>query len=110
MADALAMSWTYWDPDNLSAANTIARVVGYAGIGAGALGVLFALFGLLRGVAGRQPLGACVGGLMLSLLGLVMMVLLTIVIGIASREFDKEMRFRRPGGERPAPMDGRFPR
>src|SRR5262249_25743341 len=76
----LAMNWTYWDAENLRTADTIARIVGYVGIGVGVLAVLFALFGLLRGLAGRQPLGACVGGLLMSLIGLLMMVLLTIII------------------------------
>jgi hypothetical protein len=95
---ALAQNWRYWDPDNLKTADTVARVVGYCGVGAGGLGLLFALFGLLRGLIGRQPLGTCIGGLVLSGVGLTLMVMLMIVINVASREFYKELQHRRPDG------------
>src|SRR4051812_25987662 len=53
---ALAMNWRYWDPDNLRLADNVAHFVAYAGMTVGGFGVLFALFGLLRGLTGRQPL------------------------------------------------------
>src|SRR5947209_6614220 len=93
---ALAMNWRYWDPDNLRLADNVAHFVGYAGVTVGGLAVLFALFGLVRGVAGLQPLGACVGGLMMAAVGLSLMIALLLVIRVCSREFYKELQFRRP--------------
>jgi hypothetical protein len=103
----LAMNWRYWDADNLRLADVVAHVVGYMGVGAAILAVLFALFGLLRGAIGRQPLGACVGGLFVSLAAVVLMVMLTIIIGVVSKEFYKELPLRRPESRTmPMPGDG----
>jgi hypothetical protein len=106
LGGALASTWTYWDPDNLRLADVVAHIVGYLGITAAVLALLFAVFGLLRGMVGRQPLGACVGGLCGSVAALVLMVALMIIIGTASKEFYKELP-RRQRHHVPADFNGR---
>jgi hypothetical protein len=91
---ALAMNWQIWDPDNLRLADTVARIVGYCGIAVAGLAVLLALFGLLRGLVHGQPLGTCVGGLFISLIALLFMVMLAVIIHTASREFYRELPHR----------------
>ena len=87
----LAMSWPYWDPTNLRLADTVAHIVGFGGIGAAVVALLFALFGCVRGVTQRQPLGTCMGGLLMALAALTLMIMLTVIINTVSHEFYKEL-------------------
>jgi hypothetical protein len=91
---ALAQTWTYWDPDNLRQADTSAFAVVYLLLGLSVLGVLCGLYGLVRALGGRQPLGACLGGLAMSLVAVALMVILFMIVSTTSKEFYKELPFR----------------
>jgi hypothetical protein len=91
---ALAMSWKQWDADNLRLADDIAHIVVFLLLGLAAVGVLCGIYGVVRALGGQQPLGACLGGLAMSLIAVVLMVVLAIIVSAVSREFYKELPFR----------------
>jgi hypothetical protein len=74
----------------------------YLLLGLAAAGALCGIYGLVRALGGRQPLGACLGGLAMSLIAVALMVALSIIVSATSREFYKEL----PSRSRPATPDG----
>jgi hypothetical protein len=101
LGGALAMNWRQWDPDNLRLADNVAHIVVYLLLGLAAVGALCGIYGLVRALGGRQPLGACLGGLAMSLIAVALMVVLSVIVTAVSREFYKEL----PSRSRPAAVD-----